>query len=244
MPFATVGLRRRCCDPGAAVRFADRYLDAYRTYRAGGTCTRSWGLAFAYGESRRRRIIIQHLWLGMNAHINLDLGIATEEAAPHGRLPAMYADYLRVNEILFRLVDRLQGGLGEVSPGMALLDRIGLGWDGSIVRVGLRTARDLAWGFADALSEVEGPERQRVIVERDEDTAALARLVAWRRSPAHLAGLLVAAGERRRVSDAIEAFDALRVDLEDVRRSVDVSGEPESDRRRLIEVAGPRRLLR
>lgn len=227
-----------------AVRFADRYLDAYRTYRRGGTCTRSWQLAFDYGASRRRRMIIQHLWVGMNAHINLDLGIATVEAAPPGRLPVVYGDYLKVNEILFQMVDRLQSGLSEVSPRMAWLDRLGLGWDESIMRLALRTARDVAWGFADALSEVEGEDRERRVADRDEDAAALARLIAWRWSPVHLAGVSVAAAERRSLSDAIDAFDTLTLDL-DMRCDGRLTWRRPHripDRRRLVDVAGsPRR---
>jgi len=60
------------------VVFASRYLDAYQTFKNKGTPTLSWQKAF--DESPQKNLIIlQHLFLGINAHINLDLGIATAE---------------------------------------------------------------------------------------------------------------------------------------------------------------------
>ena len=54
--------------------FANRYLQAFDQHRRGESPTRSWRAAFQAGASRRV-VILQHLLLGMNAHINLDLGI-------------------------------------------------------------------------------------------------------------------------------------------------------------------------
>jgi len=58
------------------VEFADRYLDAFYAYRDGRPLTKSWQVTFEAAENKNL-LILQHLLLGMNAHINLDLGIAT-----------------------------------------------------------------------------------------------------------------------------------------------------------------------
>ena len=63
------------------VTFADRYLAALDGYRAGRTVTKSWELALDATEARRP-IVLQHLLLAINAHVNLDLGIAAAETAP------------------------------------------------------------------------------------------------------------------------------------------------------------------
>jgi len=60
------------------VTFANRYLDAVARHRAGRETTRAWGVAFA-ALGRWPPIVIQHQMLGMNAHINLDPGIAAAE---------------------------------------------------------------------------------------------------------------------------------------------------------------------
>ena len=54
------------------VIFANRYLAAYDAHRAGRTPTRAWMFSFAVAR-QWWPIVLQHLLLGMNAHINLDL---------------------------------------------------------------------------------------------------------------------------------------------------------------------------
>ena len=68
------------------VVFASRYLDALATFQAGGTATRSWMLSF-HGCDDPGLLILQQLLSGMNAHINLDLGIAAAQVSPGGQLP-------------------------------------------------------------------------------------------------------------------------------------------------------------
>src|SRR6266508_6246532 len=51
--------------------FAARYLDAFEAWRSGEAVSDAWRVAFD-ATSSRRPIILQHLLLGMNAHINLD----------------------------------------------------------------------------------------------------------------------------------------------------------------------------
>ncbi len=60
------------------VIFAQRYLDAYADFSNKGQCSDSWQVAFK-AIQQRDCIILQHLLLGINAHINLDLGIAASE---------------------------------------------------------------------------------------------------------------------------------------------------------------------
>jgi formate-dependent nitrite reductase cytochrome c552 subunit len=54
------------------VVFANRYFDAYRIVKESGNSTRSWKVAFEQ-NANSKLIVLQHLLLGMNAHINLDL---------------------------------------------------------------------------------------------------------------------------------------------------------------------------
>src|ERR1700749_2076572 len=57
------------------VAFANRYLDAYTKFSGGQIATHAWMHAFKAAEQTNLSIV-QHLLLGINAHINLDLGIA------------------------------------------------------------------------------------------------------------------------------------------------------------------------
>src|SRR4029453_653582 len=63
------GLRMEKLD----VHFANGYLAAYNQYASGENATVSWQTAFD-AAATDRLTVLQHLLLGINAHINLDLG--------------------------------------------------------------------------------------------------------------------------------------------------------------------------
>ena len=60
------------------VNFANRYLEAYDQWKNKQPVSGPWKTAFDT-EARRQPLVLQHLLLGMNVHINLDLGIAASE---------------------------------------------------------------------------------------------------------------------------------------------------------------------
>lgn len=90
--------------------FAQRYIHAYRDYRNGIPVTNSWQKAFLLSNNRSF-IILQHLLLGMNAHINLDLGIAAAEVCKYEKIETLRTDFYKINEILASLVDEVQHNL-------------------------------------------------------------------------------------------------------------------------------------
>src|SRR5688500_2806352 len=104
--------------------FANRYLTALRAYQRNERTSRCWKAAFDASEAKRLTII-QHLMLGMNAHINLDLGIAAAQVAPGASLSAMKHDFEEITKLLGEMLDDVQDRLKEVSPWMGLIDRIG-----------------------------------------------------------------------------------------------------------------------
>ena len=55
--------------------FAGRYLSALAEWRGGRDPGRSWRLAFRASEDAGP-VLVQHVLLGINAHINLDLAVA------------------------------------------------------------------------------------------------------------------------------------------------------------------------
>ena len=59
----------------------------------------------------------------MNAHINLDLGIAAAEVAPGASIHALEQDFNLINEILCEMVDDVQDRLGKIWPAMRMIDR-------------------------------------------------------------------------------------------------------------------------
>ena len=61
--------------------FAGRYLDAWDAYTRQQKCSNAWYTAFEACNTPEP-IVLQHLLAGVNAHINLDLGIAAATIAP------------------------------------------------------------------------------------------------------------------------------------------------------------------
>jgi hypothetical protein len=156
------------------VVFADRYIAAFREHRRGDPSTASWEYAFRMAGSDRPSVV-QHLLLGMNAHINLDLAISAVEVAPGSDLPALKHDFDEINDILGELVDPVQNDLGSVFPLVRALDFLCLRLDETAVRFAVRRARASAWEKATILSAVRGAgDRGARILAFDREVAALA----------------------------------------------------------------------
>ena len=96
------------------VAFASRYLDALATFQAGGTATRSWMLAFR-GCDDASFLILQQLLSGMNAHINLDLGIAAAQVSPGDQLLQLKPDFDEINTVLADLTSTVAAEIAAVS---------------------------------------------------------------------------------------------------------------------------------
>ena len=158
------------------VTFADRYLDALRAVRSGGRPTRSWQFAFDMARSARP-VILQHLIVGINAHINLDLGIAAAETAPGADLPGLRGDFDRINEILAVLIGQVQAEIDAVSPAIHVLNWLGARNDEEVLRFSLEVARAEAWRFATELAPLDRATWGGPIGVKDARTAMLARVV-------------------------------------------------------------------
>jgi hypothetical protein len=152
------------------VVFAQRYIEASAEFTAGKLPTDSWQVAFD-GASRRRPLIIQHLLIGMNAHINLDLGIAAATVAPGAELAPLQGDFNTINAVLGRLVEGFTADIAEVSPWIGLLDRIGGRADDALINFSIGVARIEAWDLAVQLAPLSDPEWETVVAARDQWTA-------------------------------------------------------------------------
>ena len=158
------------------VVFANRYLAAVAAHETRAPLTRSWQAACAAAE-RREPLVLQQLLVGINAHINLDLGIACAEVAPGDELAGLRRDFDRINEILASLLDAIQVEMARISPWLGLLDRIGGRTDAEVVRFSIAVARTQAWWFARELAALPRDSWGGPLGARDTRVARLARTV-------------------------------------------------------------------
>lgn len=185
------------------VAFANRYLEAYDAYRDGNPVSASWRVAFDACNSRRP-IVLQHLLLGMNAHINLDLGIAAAQAGGGGDFSNLKDDFNKINEILASLVEEVKDELGKIWPPLRFLDWIAGKADDAIIDFSMEKARDHAWGHAETLAGLDPAGRAAHITEMDADTAFWGRLIRFPGIIAWVVAWWIRNRERGTVPEIIE----------------------------------------
>ena len=188
--------------------FANRYLAAYSEWARGCKPTRSWTIAFKASQDGELTIL-QQLLLGINAHINLDLGLAAAAVSPGDQLPSLKEDFNRINQILSRLLDRVQRVLDQFSPLMDLLDRMGGPADEAMLNFSIDVAREDAWLTAE-IANCQSPERYDVLVNTlDRRVADLGERIAHPRPPLSLAVRLMRLQESNDIPTIIRVLNTL-----------------------------------
>lgn len=184
--------------------FAHRYLDA----AASKDRPASWMVAYD-AVADRSVTIVQHLLLGMNAHINLDLGIACAHTAPGDSITSIRRDFDEINDVLAESVDRVQASLSEVSWLYRFVGDVADSDQDAVINFSIGRARAQAWKFAVELAAMAPVEAAAKVERHDAVVAALGTTIAgppwWSR-----AGLrVVRFTERSKVSEVIDVFDRI-----------------------------------
>lgn len=149
------------------VVFANRYLRAWDRYDQGQSPRLSWQLVFDLLDDPDP-LVIQHLLLGMNAHINVDLGVAAALIAPTpAELSSLWPDFKRINEVLARLVDLVEVELGQISPRLHRIEEFAPKPEGKLLIFDIEVARDFAWALAEELVQAARPQWETIISSRD-----------------------------------------------------------------------------
>ena len=186
------------------VIFANRYLKAWHQYQLNQEPTQSWKIAFEAGESKSL-LILQHLLLGINAHINLDLGIAAAETSRGATISELEDDFLEINRLLMEMMGAVQKEINKLSPLFKALDFLGGFGDELLASFSLKKARQNAWRVARNLVEAGEDQWEESIQQEDQRTLRLAKLI---RKPGGIrirTGLFVVSlSESRRVSKIID----------------------------------------
>jgi hypothetical protein len=188
------------------VLFANKYLDAYRDFQVGRPTTLSWTAAFQ--AKQERLTILQHIIMGMNAHINYDLGLSAAEFGPAEKIGDLKNDFMLVNQVLAGLMDEMQVKVGRVSRLMFLLDWIGKRSDEAVMNFSMAKAREQAWNFANALAVLPEHEKKSKMEEVDGIIGALAGVVKHPPGkPAAIVLKIISRFEEKDVKKVIEKLE-------------------------------------
>ncbi|UWY26326.1 DUF5995 family protein [Flavobacterium sp. TR2] len=159
------------------VIFANRYLKAYYQYQAKEKPSECWAFAFEQAENFWP-IVLQHLLLGINAHINLDLGIASAEVSTVENIEDLKADFDKINFILSSLVGGVEKCLIKIWPTLTWILKVTGKADNFFIDFSMETARNGAWKFANEFVAVPESEREACTQLRDQRITEIARLVS------------------------------------------------------------------
>ncbi len=128
------------------VHFANMFFSATRE------TSDVWKTAFD-AATRSEYVLLQHLLLGMNTHINYDLALAVKKSMNKEEMNDIYKDYNEINLILIEQIDLMQEGVNKSWWVYRLLDILALRFDELIIGFSLVKARQSAWEFAQGLQD-------------------------------------------------------------------------------------------
>ena len=149
-----------------------------------------WQAAFdVTGDGRL--MIVQHLLLGINAHVNHDLPQVVVASAPPGSdLAVLRPDFDAVNDILAESLPMVLRSLGTVSRWVNTAAVLG---GGRLFDFSLQVARGRAWEAATRMHALDDEERAAYVVELDRLVRVLAYMVVH---PGPVSSIGVALGRR------------------------------------------------
>lgn len=158
------------------VIFANRYLAAWEQFRQGKQSSLAW--EYAFQTARRGQALILHdLLLGINAHINLDLGVAAAQTCPGDELPMLRRDFEEINNVLAGLLEKVQREIEVISPMLGLIDQLAGHADEAICNFSLGRARATAWRAAESFARLPVQEQSEEVARLDMAVTTLGHVV-------------------------------------------------------------------
>jgi hypothetical protein len=192
-------VRARRFEDGARMEaLADTFAGYYlRARRGEGPVPRCWQATWDVAPDPDL-LIVQHLLLGANAHVNHDLTQAVVDvAACHGGSAAVRGDFDIVNDVLAASFTSVIRDLDRVSRWASEAAALG---GGLLFNFSMRWARATAWDSAQRLEALDAAGRRDYVHQLDEWVSTLAYLIT---RPSLPVALLARLGRRLEMHDPV-----------------------------------------
>lgn len=161
------------------VVFANRYLLAHQQYLNKQSCSASWKVAFDLCQNWQP-LVLQHLFVGMNAHIGLDLGIAAATVAPGIAIQTLHNDFNKINSVLSSLVETVENDIASFWPLLKPIDAVAGKLEEAMASFSMEIARDAAWKVALDYAPLQTQQQQQNFIStRDGKVAAFGEKIAY-----------------------------------------------------------------
>lgn len=145
------------------IHFANYYLQAWHGYVNKQTICMAWQQVFKNAESNQL-VVLQHLILGINTHINLDLAKAAVQTCPGDAIYDLKNDFEKINDIIAELTQEVQTCLEKIWWPLKLLTNITNNRHKAVLNFSIHNARKASWANALALSMVQGTMKDNHIL--------------------------------------------------------------------------------
>ncbi|MEO5782654.1 MAG: DUF5995 family protein, partial [Ginsengibacter sp.] len=149
-------------------------------------------------------VVLQHLILGINTHINLDLAIAAAETCPGEKIYDLQNDFEKINVVIAAQSQTMQNTLCKIWVPLKLLTDISNHRQDAVINFSIDQARKASWASALALALVQGEAHNNYIAIMDNAVVKIADRIT---SPPFFTNLLlklVLMMESKNVSKIIE----------------------------------------
>ncbi len=187
------------------VAFANRYFNALDQWRHGELQMQAWRIAFDTTRSRKP-IVMQHLFLAMNAHINLDLAVVAAQICPGDQLASFQNDFNTMNDLLAKLVPHIEKDLSRIWSMLRTIHRLLHGGEDTLLSFSMQVARAWAWDTAQKLAFISADEQAAEIHKLDAQAALLAHDIL---NPGFLINLVLAVLRRLQRSTVRQVINDL-----------------------------------
>ncbi len=158
------------------VFIARNYFEAHSNFINKKPVALSWRKAFRLSKNSQP-IVLQHLLMGINAQMNLDLGVAIAEVANGKSLDELEADFNHIYEIFATVLREVQDNISSDWPTLKRLLKftgaIDNYWFDHIIADG----RDETWRFANHYATISKANKSRVFSFRDQEVSAKTEVI-------------------------------------------------------------------
>lgn len=157
--------------------FAKRYFEAFDNYQKNKPITKSWEIALNSIKSDKITVI-QHLLLGINAHINLDLGISASEISNKSDILNLENDFKQINTIISGLLDDTKLRLSKIWLPFRIFTKLLDTESDGIINFSIKVARTFSWENAKQLTFIEPLKKPNLITGIDKNVELLGNKIA------------------------------------------------------------------
>ncbi len=163
------------------VNFVNYYIDAMNCAVDGTEAPRHWDFVIRTAENDQY-LVLEHLFIAMNAHINYDLCNAVCDSVDPAKILDFKADFMQVNSILFSLLDNVQNDVSVIFHPLKWYLRFGQQLDDKIIALVMGHMRNDAFGFSCTLALCNDDHKSRENSERMEHVLGLSQDIINHRS--------------------------------------------------------------